>query len=485
MTETYTNKYFNKGSKRTQRCNQNDVDTYSGKTYFNNHKNYTKNIRCNNCGLMGHFSKNCSKPITSYGIILLNVNCSQNVKEFIYNCFNVAYKYDSNKNETIHTDFSMNKSAQELFCKSKDLVQFLMISRKHSIGYMEFLRGRYKINDIDGIQSLFKQMLPEEIKKISTLDFAQLWDDMWSNSTKDKYNNNSVNNKSNDESNINRVTKKISNDSTDSNESSNSDNNILECTNRTENVNTEINNKTNNKEFYKNNNAKINYQLNDFDSDNLVNRKSYHNDFLIAQKKFEKIKNAKNMQGIFPLDWYIKKTRTIYTVNEWGFPKGRKNFKESNLECACREFEEETGLVGSDFKIFDNILPIEEIFTGTDGVVYKYVYYVAGLINNQISLDVQKLSDLGEVGDIGWFNYDEAFNSIRPYHTARLHILTNFHLHLLNLLMQTADLIHKIDLNKETKLIEDDNSSNDSDDIVRKNIITKSKSNEICATMIN
>lgn len=376
MTETIqSTKFFNKNTK-----------------YYANHKNYAKNIRCNNCGQMGHFSKNCSKPITSYGIVLININCEE--KEKIYECLNITYKYDSNKNESLHSEFSINKTSQEIFCKSKDLVQFLMICRKHSIGYMEFLRGRYKINDIDGIQSLFKQMLPNEIKKISTLDFAELWDDMWSNSTREKYSP-IVDSETQDDK--------------------------------------------------------------DIDSD--MPKKSYHHDFLIAQKKFEKIKYAKNMQGIFPLEWYIKKTKTLYTINEWGFPKGRKNFKETNLECARREFCEETGLLEVDFKVFDNIFPIEEVFIGTDGVIYKYVYYVAGLTNNAVKFDIQKLSDLGEVGDIGWFNYDEAFNNIRPYHTSRLHILTNFHLHLLNLLMKTdkwINLILKAEIKKLNNKLECD-----------------------------
>ena len=420
----------------------NNANTSTKSNYSNNHKNYSKNIRCNNCGLMGHFSKNCSKPITSYGIILLNINnnvnldCDNNkdfekikrVKERIYDYFDVNYKYDNNRNEAVNSDFFTNKNNQELFCKCKDLVQFLMISRKHSIGYMEFLRGRYKINDIDGIQSLFKQMLPEEVKKIATWDFVQLWDDMWSNNTKDKHTSNTDNKDTN-------TSKNCDNDSSPENKSEN------------------------------------------------LNHKSYHHDFLMAQKKFEKIKHAKNMQGIFPLEWYIKKTKTLYTFNEWGFPKGRKNFKETNLECACREFGEETGLSDTDFKIFNNISPIEEIFTGTDGIVYKYVYYVAGLLNDNISLDIQKLSDLGEVGDIGWFNYDEAFNNIRPYHVARLHILTNFHLHLLNVMMK-ADISNlfintlledkkKVDINLDVKEFKD----------IKDNIDEKKDNKNICNSL--
>ncbi len=33
-----------------------------------------------------------------------------------------------------------------------------------------------------------------------------------------------------------------------------------------------------------------------------------------------------------------------YTDTEWGIPKGRRNNKESDLEVALREFEEETNV---------------------------------------------------------------------------------------------------------------------------------------------
>jgi 8-oxo-dGTP pyrophosphatase MutT (NUDIX family) len=408
--------YNNTNSANSYRNNSlqgiNNTNNQTNQTMRNsNYKNYTKNIRCNNCGLPGHFSKNCSKPITSYGVILLNVDCRQEMKQTVYDCLNVPYKYDGNKAESVHSDLLMNKSNQGLFCELKCLIQFLMIARKHSIGYMEFLRGRYKINDIDGIQSLFRQMLPAEIKKIATLDFTELWDDMWSNNTKDKHLQSSQH----------------ANISNENLVSIDPDRLEQECDKICK--------------PYEDHDININHGL----------KKSYHHDFLIAQKKFEKIKNAKNIQSIFPLDWYIKKTKTQYNVNEWGFPKGRKNFKESNLECAVREFSEETGLTNDDFVILENITPIEEIFTGTDGIVYKYVYYIAGLTSDSVTLDVQALSDLGEVGDIGWFNYDEAYNNIRPYHTSRLHILTNFHLHMVNILMRNEAINNILQDNEDAK----------------------------------
>ena len=43
----------------------------------------------------------------------------------------------------------------------------------------------------------------------------------------------------------------------------------------------------------------------------------------------------------------IDKSTTRWEETEWEFPKGRRNFKEKDLECALREFEEETGILSS------------------------------------------------------------------------------------------------------------------------------------------
>ena len=60
------------------------------------------NISCANCGNVGHTHKLCREPIISYGII----------------CFRVM---DDEKFE------------------------YLLIQRKHSIAYIDFIRGKYNI----------------------------------------------------------------------------------------------------------------------------------------------------------------------------------------------------------------------------------------------------------------------------------------------------------------------------------------------------
>lgn len=60
----------------------------------------------------------------------------------------------------------------------------------------------------------------------------------------------------------------------------------------------------------------------------------------------------------------------------WGFPKGKKNGLETELECAIREFTEETRL-SIDYLNLINISPIREIFKGSNGKMYSTVYYFA------------------------------------------------------------------------------------------------------------
>lgn len=320
--------------------------------------NNSKNIYCNNCGNKGHYSKKCTKPITSYGIILINIfDIDLNKKLEIIDILNKKYTYNGMATDTVKLNDYLDINT---FCKIKNVIQFLLVSRKHSIGYTDFLRGRYKSDDNQSIISLFKQMLEHEKQKLTTLPFKDLWDDMWSTNT--------------------------------------------------------------------NPNA----------------RKTYKNDFIAAQKKFEKIKNVTDTPEILPLQFYVENVATIYTYQEWGFPKGRKNIKETNIECAIREFVEETNIDKDDINILDNIEPIEEIFIGTDGITYKYIYYVGMYMKDTVEFDVKTLNDIGEIGDISWFGYDNANELLRTYHISRKHILTNLHNHFLTLLLEKTNLPSKL-----------------------------------------
>ena len=58
-------------------------------------------IYCGNCGEKGHMYRDCKYPIISLGVILFD------------------------------------------YSRSKDEIQYLLVRRKDSIGYVEFLRGKY------------------------------------------------------------------------------------------------------------------------------------------------------------------------------------------------------------------------------------------------------------------------------------------------------------------------------------------------------
>ena len=94
---------------------------------------------CNNCGNFGHLYRNCRHPILSYGIILY---CKLN---------------DDEKHKKI-----------------------ILIERKDSISYIEFLRGKYpSIYDIDYLKLLFSRLSKDELHKIISYDFDKLWNDLW------------------------------------------------------------------------------------------------------------------------------------------------------------------------------------------------------------------------------------------------------------------------------------------------------------------
>ena len=82
---------------------------------------------CNNCGKAGHSYHSCKIPITSNGIIA--------------------------------------------FRNSEDTRQYLMICRKDSIGYIDFLRGRYPTSKLCHLDRLFNEMTMEERARIGQGDF--------------------------------------------------------------------------------------------------------------------------------------------------------------------------------------------------------------------------------------------------------------------------------------------------------------------------
>ena len=100
---------------------------------------------CNNCGKQGHSFHQCKLPITSYGIVV--------------------------------------------FRPSTEGIQYLMIRRKDSFGYIDFIRGKYSPYNIYQLQNIVNEMSVIEKQRILTEPFEELWKTMWGETSNSQYKN--------------------------------------------------------------------------------------------------------------------------------------------------------------------------------------------------------------------------------------------------------------------------------------------------------
>jgi 8-oxo-dGTP pyrophosphatase MutT (NUDIX family) len=126
-----------------------------------------KNYYCTNCNKKGHTYKKCNNPIISNGIICLKIDLD----------ISIDYKQLS---DYINTHFN-SKIYIENINVDKDTVnkniKFLLIQRKNSLGYLEFMRGRY--DDDKKLEYLLEQMTQIEIDDIINREFDDLWNELW------------------------------------------------------------------------------------------------------------------------------------------------------------------------------------------------------------------------------------------------------------------------------------------------------------------
>lgn len=289
-----------------------------------------KNIVCNNCGKFGHTQKQCKEPITSLGVICMKINDEQ-----IKKCVNeLVHKdiFDINQNIIIDILKNLPEENKNITTETKDPVEYLVIQRKHSLGYIEFIRGRYDINTPTTITHLISQMSNNEVESLKTKTFKELWEEVWK---KTSYN------------------------------------------------------------------------------------KLYIKEMEESMEKFDKLKETK---------FFDENLKHEYSEPEWGFPKGRRNPNEKNLKCALREFYEETGIVKNNLIVLNKLFPLQEVFHGTNGVLYKHIYYIA-IYNtpDEIGLDKIHEDQLTEIGDIKWKKLDECLKLFRPYHQEKKKVLVSLH----------------------------------------------------------
>jgi len=120
----------------------------------------------------------------------------------------------------------------------------------------------------------------------------------------------------------------------------------------------------------------------------------------------------------------IHENRSKWVEPEWGFPKGRRNPYETDMGCAIREFQEETGLSTKDFTILQNTNCISETFFGSNQVHYCHKYYIAVCHKTtEVEMKLDNCHMTREIGAIQWCSLDEATSKIRPDNVEKREIL--------------------------------------------------------------
>ena len=157
----------------------------------------------------------------------------------------------------------------------------------------------------------------------------------------------------------------------------------------------------------------------------LKRENNYKGEYDDAKRKFMLLKQHQNGDLVNAL---LDKSFTKWSSPEWGIPKGRRNNKEYDIDCAVREFVEETGIKCRNINVYRNIKPIEELYTGINGVVYKHIYYIAEIKNTpEASENVTKVEKGGflnyEISNIKLFSLTEAHKLIRPYYVSKLNAI--------------------------------------------------------------
>lgn len=249
-----------------------------------------------------------------------------------------SYNYCNNCDQNTHSVYqcklpilSLGVIAAE---RLNNKLNYLMICRKDSLGYVDFIRGKYSILDKMYLQNIIDEMTVQEKNNILTLSFDILWNNLWSN----------------------------------------------------------------------------------------YNGLQYRGEKKSSKDKFELLKTGVIIDNsIYTLKELVDNSTTTWEMPEWGFPKGKRNYRENDYDCAIREFEEETGIHKENLILINNIGPLEEMFTGSNYKSYKHKYFVAFLKSKNINLtNFQK----SEVSKLEWKSFDECIKTIRPYNLEKIDIIT-------------------------------------------------------------
>lgn len=248
-------------------------------------------------------------------------------------------------------------------------VEILLIKKRYSYHFLSFVMGFYKKNDNKYIKHLFDNMSFSEKIDILGMQFSQMWYRIWLNNPEKYYN-------------------------------------ITDVYKNTDFANHPIKNKYSNAEIYK----------------------------LFFQKK-------SRFENNFLKDKGLKLRNMILQSNDaeilWEMPKGGKQSiigkpfsSESNIDCAMREFYEETSIENDKYKILYDIAPLIDSFVDND-TNYKTVYYIATLYPQYQDLtpkiDFKNFEQITEVKQIKWVSLAEVkfFNLTQVVHNRLIKLYAN------------------------------------------------------------
>jgi 8-oxo-dGTP pyrophosphatase MutT (NUDIX family) len=98
---------------------------------------------------------------------------------------------------------------------------------------------------------------------------------------------------------------------------------------------------------------------------------------------------------------------------------------ESDVECAIREYTEETNIPRDAYDLREDLV-FSETFVGTNNIKYKHIYFVAILKDSKRINLSQKLTPIQrrEVSGVEWKTLSECKNITRPHYVERKKMIT-------------------------------------------------------------
>ena len=323
-----------------------NTPTYTNKLPQNRTTEYpVKQKYCNNCHKYGHSYHQCKMPITSYGLIVFRKRPTDN----------------------------MNASNLDT-----SIIEYLLIRRRDTLGFIDFMRGKYSVYDKSYIVNMIVQMTVDEKQRILTQPFGNIWRELWGG----------------EPGNLNvqyRNEEQISRDK----------------------FNTLRSGVLLKHDFYTLETL-VQTTMQDHSPTQVVSPCSGNssNAYLCESGLLHKNNNNNT---------------SVWEYAEWGFPKGRRNYQEKDYDCAVREFCEETGYTRSADKLvsIQNIMPFEEIFMGSNYKSYKHKYYLTYMPYEESIRECAVQSS--EVSCAEWKTYEDCMASIRHYNVEKKRVLENVH----------------------------------------------------------